>query len=120
MEEDGEITLPLLFTYEDIGQHTYKLSEVNDKEDHVTYSNKAYYFSINIHYNDNNELEATILMDDKETEAITCAFENIYDFSIDNPDTADHNQIIPYTISFTISMISLIGLLMVDKKRIFG
>lgn len=79
-DKDGNAVFDLTFTKDDIGKtYIYELSEVNDGEEYVTYSDAIYQIKISIELNDDNELVPTITCDDKVVKNVDVKFENIYD-----------------------------------------
>ena len=89
-DADGKALFPLTYTKEDIGKtYTYKLSEVNDGRDNVTYSDVAYNITVTITLNENNELVATITNNGAAVEKVIAEFENIYNYTPEPDPTGD-------------------------------
>ena len=89
-DENGKAVFTLTFTEDDIGKvYTYKLTEVNDGREHVTYSDVAYNITVAISLNENNELVATITNNGAEVQKIVADFENIYDYTPEPDKTGD-------------------------------
>ncbi len=96
-DENGSAKFTLNFTEDDIGNtYTYKLTEVNDGEENVTYSNAEYTITVAISLNVNNELIATITKNGEPVTQVEAEFENIYDYTPEvpeSPQTGDNSNL---------------------------
>ena len=105
--ENGKAVFTLTFTEEDIGKvYTYKLTEVNDGREHVTYSDVAYNITIAITLSESNELVATITNNGVEVQTVVAEFENIYDHTPDpdpDPDPTGDPGLVLWTAMLAIS-----------------
>lgn len=89
-DAQGNASYELLFTEEDIGKtYTYTVRENNDGREHVTYSTAEYTVTVTISLSEENVLLAAITVNGTAAESIVLPFENIYDFTPDNPGTSD-------------------------------
>ena len=102
-DENGKAVFNLTFTEDDIGKvYTYKLTEVNDGREHVTYSDVAYNITVAITLNDNNELVATITNNGAAVDKIVADFENIYDYTPEPDPTGDPGALL-WTVMLAVS-----------------
>jgi pilin isopeptide linkage protein len=114
-DENGKAVFTLTFTEDDIGKvYTYKLTEVNDGREHVTYSDVAYNITVAISLNENNELVATITNNGAEVQKIVADFENIYDYTPEPDKTGD-----PGLVLWT-AMLAVSGLGGMVTMKTFG
>jgi len=81
-DENGKAKFTLTFTEDDIGNtYTYKLTEVDDGKENVSYSTKEYTVTVAIILNNDNELVATLTENGEAVTEIVTEFENIYDYT---------------------------------------
>lgn len=86
-DEDGNAMFTLSYTEDDIGKvYTYKLTEVNDNRENVQYSTEEYIVSVEVSLNEDNELVATISVDGEDVEQAVAEFENVYDYTPEEPE----------------------------------
>ena len=70
----------------------YQVTEINDGIENVKYSEAVYTVNITVSLNEQNELVATMTMNDKAVTELAANFENEYDYTppvSDNPKTGD-------------------------------
>lgn len=109
----ASITLP--FSDADLGKtHTYRLCEINDGRENVTYSDRAYTIEITLSVNAQNQIVAAASMDGKPVQQIAAAFENVYNAGIVLPLTGDDT---PVALYVTLMLISGAGLVFLLTKR---
>ena len=93
-DETGYASVILPFADEHVGKtYTYLLSEVNDKREDVTYSEKVYTVTIDVAVNEDYQIVTSLLLDGKPIEQIVAEFENTYG-SVILPVTGDNSQML--------------------------
>lgn len=117
-DKDGNASVELKFTADDIGKtFNYKLYEKNEGKEYVTYDEKVYEIAISVSLNEmDNVLVADITINGEDTEAIACAFENIYDYTPPAAPPTGDNMIVP-TILFASSAAIIVALVVTRKKK---
>ena len=125
-DASGNAVFVMNYTEEDAGKaFDYKLSEVNDGKEGVTYSTAAYDIRVEIVL-ENNTLKAVLMVEGEETDEVICEFENTYHKVIeDQPtptpkpqgpaNTGDNSNVILYALIAIISLL-LIVLLYILKR----
>ncbi len=125
-DASGNAVFMMNYSEEDAGKvFDYKLSEVNDGREDVTYSTAAYDLRVEIVL-ENNTLKAILMVEGEETDEVVCEFENTYHKVIeDQPqptpkpqgpaNTGDDSNVILYALIAIISLL-LIVLLYVLKR----
>ena len=84
----GSVTLA--FSEADAGVHTYRLWEINDKREHVTYSELTYDVVITVALDEAQDvLTAAATVNGESVKAIVAEFENLYTAGSDVPATGD-------------------------------
>ncbi len=106
----GKAFFGLIFTELDAGKtFSYKVTEINDGRQYVTYSTMEYAIEISISLGDDNKLVASVKVNDAQADKAVCQFLNEYDYSIDpsnvpgNPDTADSGYLFLWTALLFVS-----------------
>ena len=113
----GYAQFTLVYTEDDIDKvYTYKLTEVNDGREYVTYSDMAYNITVAITLNENNELVATITNNGAAVDQVVAEFENIYDHTSDADPTGDPGLIL-WIAMLTISGGGLVTVKKLGKKE---
>lgn len=108
----------LVYTEDDIGKvYTYKLTEVNDGREHVTYSDKAYNITVAITLSDSNELVATITNNGAQVDQVVAEFENIYDYTPDSDSTGDPGLLLWTTMLAVSGCGGMITMKKLGKKK---
>lgn len=78
-DTDGKAFFDLTFTAADVGKtFTYRLSEVNEKADGVTYDDRIYTVTVKIHLSGDNKLVAQCMVDGFVSEEPAAGFVNVY------------------------------------------
>ena len=119
-DEQGNAVFTLIYSEEDAGKSfEYKLSEINDGKEHVTYSNETYDISVDILL-ENNQLKAILHVDQEETNEVFCEFENTYHKIVEQTpqkpaNTGDFSKVPFYAF---ISIIALLISIMLTILRI--
>ncbi len=116
---DGNAAFTLPFTAADIGKEfSYKLSEINDGREGVTYDTKVYNISVKITRDDDNRLQASIKMDGKEVSSVSAQFKNTYQAvsPSDTPETGDRSSAIFWMIVMISSALATLWLVIIDRK----
>ena len=114
----GYAQFTLVYTEADIGKvYTYKLTEVNDGREHVTYSDMAYNITVAITLNESNELVATITNNGAEVEKVVADFENIYDYTSDADPTGDPGLVLWSTMLALSGCGGLVTMKKLGKKK---
>lgn len=109
--KDGRARFVLTFTGAQAGSHTFLLTEVNDGLEGVTYSTAEYTIRVDVTSVDGHT-EHALYLDGVPVDAITAAFENIYETE-QIPDTGDHNPM----MIFAVLLVTSGGLLMLLRKK---
>lgn len=104
-DENGNGIFYLIYDETDVGEHSYKLYEVNTGIENVTYSEKVYDVTVSVAFDENGELCAYIAIDGELTDAPELSFENVYDADVDVPPTGDAALAV-ITASFAISAVA--------------
>lgn len=109
----ASVTLP--FSDADLGQtHTYRLYEINDGRENVTYSDQVYTIEITLSVNADNQIVASACVDGQPVQQIVTVFENEYNAGIILPPTGDHT---PIALYLALMLISGAGLVVLLTKR---
>ena len=76
----GDVSFELKYTTNDIGKtFYYTLEEFDDRREYVTYSTAVYSVTVDVHFDQNDKLSATVKVNDKPQAELTPSFENIYE-----------------------------------------
>lgn len=85
-DAEGKAKLTLTYTEDDIGKtYNYKLTEINDGRDNVTYSKAEYFISVTVSLDEETNALA-ITVNDTATTEFVAEFENVYDYTPVIPD----------------------------------
>jgi len=115
---DGLAVFGLSFTEEDIGKtYTYLLTETAGDMEHVTYSTAKYNITVAITLNEKNELVATVSTEGQNVESFVGAFENVYDYTPELPETGDNSQLLFWFMLMLISGGAAITLTFCGNKK---
>jgi len=112
-DENGQATINITYSEDEVGIHTYILKEVNDGKKYVTYDEKEYEIIVEVVLTEDNKLVVTYKVNGENTDTIDCSFVNIYDYTREEIQTSDINTIIPLTCTLLVSAVLLVLL----KKR---
>lgn len=90
-DANGDAGMSLLFAERDIGKtFKYQLTEINDQQPYVTYSDLVYNINITlIRSEDDDKLDAVLTVNDYQVDQISVSFENIYKLPEPPPVTGD-------------------------------
>ena len=114
-DAQGQAVFSLTFTHEDIGRvYTYKLSEIDDGRENITYSTAVYNITVAITLGEDNQLVATITNNGAAATEAVGEFENIY--IPDIPETSDPSLAL-WMVMLAVSSGGVISLCLGDKKR---
>ena len=117
-DAQGNAKFALLFTEADIGKvYNYRLTEIDEKAANVTYSQAVYEISIAITLNENNELLAEITVNGEKTAQAVAAFENVYDYTPQLPQTGDEAAIALWLLMMCFSSGAALMMLTRRKRR---
>ena len=105
----GYGTVRLAFTDADAGLHTYRLWEVNDQREHVTYSELTYDIAIAVE-KQGELLTASSTVNGEAVTAIVAEFENIYTAGSDVPATGDRAPLMAWALGLLICGACLLAL----------
>ena len=76
----GDVSFELKYTTNDIGKtFYYTLEEFDDRREYVTYSTAVYSVTVDVHFDQNDKLSATVKVNDRPQAELTPSFENIYE-----------------------------------------
>ena len=76
----GDVSFELKYTTEDIGKTFYfTLEEFDDRREYVTYSTAVYSVTVDVHFDEQDKLSATVKVNDRPQSELTPSFENIYE-----------------------------------------
>lgn len=118
-DENGKAAFALTFTKADAGNtYTYKLSETNQGFTGMTYDTDVYEIKISISLNDENQLVASITVDDAPVETVVAEFQNVYhaDETV-SPPIGDNSHVTFWFILMIVSGATLVSLIIYDRKR---
>ncbi len=114
-DANGDAKFVLTFTEDDIGNtYTYKLTEVAGDVYNVIYSEAVYTITVAITLGEDNNLVATLTMNELAAETLTAEFVNIYN---DIPKTGDDTDLRLWTLVLIISGAGLIGTSVFGRKK---
>lgn len=109
----ASVTLP--FCDADLGKtHTYRLYEINDGRENVTYSDRVYTIEITLSVNAQNQIVASARVDGQPVQQIVTVFENVYNAGIILPPTGDDT---PIALCLALMLFSGAGLVVLLSKR---
>lgn len=109
---DGQARFLLSFFGADAGSHTYRLTEVNDGLEGVTYSTAEYLIRVDVAIVDGHA-QRTLYLNDQLVDKLQVGFTNIFDIE-QIPDTGDHSPVVIFAVLLLASGVALMILL---KKR---
>ncbi len=117
-DEAGLANVDINFTADDIGKtYSYKLYEMNEGAEYVTYSEKVYEIAVTISLDEEaNVLVANATVDGADAESIVGAFENIYDYTPPMAPPTSDNMLVPVAL-FVASAAILVVLFVTRKKK---
>ena len=76
----GDVSFELKYTTEDVGKTFYfTLEEFDDRREYVTYSTAVYSVTVDVHFDEQDKLSATVKVNDRPQSELTPSFENIYE-----------------------------------------
>lgn len=108
---DGYASTTLRFTGADAGKtYTYRLTEVDDDREHVTYSDKVYTIQISLTVDAQNRIVPALRMNDVSVQRLQAEFVNVYN-PIEVPDTGDHDYPLTYAVMMLLSGAALLLLI---------
>ena len=110
--KDGQARFLLSFLGADAGSHTFRLTEVNDGLEGVTYSTAEYLVRVDVAIVDGHAQRA-LYLDDQLVDKVQVGFTNIFD-TAQIPDTGDHTPVVIFAVLLLVSGAALALLL---KKR---
>ena len=115
---DGYASVTLPFSDADVGKtYTYHLTEINDGRENVTYSTAAHVIVIALSVNDDNQMVASVTMNDVPVQQVIAEFENIYAAGAVPPQTGDSSHPELYLLCM---LLSAAGMLMILRRRVHG
>ena len=92
-DKNGAASFLLVFKAEDVDKpHQFKVSELNDARENVTYSDVVYTVDVIVSAQDDRPV-AAVQVDGKPVEACVLPFENIYDPGQPPPPTGDSSHL---------------------------
>ena len=104
----GYGTLTLAYSLADAGKtYAYRLTEVNDAREHVTYSDLSYDLTITL-AEESGALTAALTMNGEPVTAILAEFENIYAPTSDVPATGDDAPLLMWMLGLLLCGAGLI------------
>jgi len=113
----ASVTLP--FSDADLGKtHTYRLQEINDGRANVTYSDAVYSIQITLSVNADNQIIASVMVDDRPVQQVEAVFENTYNAGTTVPLTGDKTQIGLYAALMLLSGACILLLLTKRAGRV--
>lgn len=118
-DDNGKAAFALTFTKADVGNtYTYKLSETNQGFTGMTYDTDVYKIKVSISLNDENQLVASLTVDDAPVESVVAEFQNVYhaDETV-SPPTGDNSHVTFWFILMIVSGATLVSLIIYDRKR---
>lgn len=110
--KDGQARFLLSFSGVDAGSHTFRLTEVNDGLEGVTYSTAEYQIRVDVATVDGHT-QRTLYLDGKPVNAVQVGFTNIFETE-QIPDTGDDMPVAVFAVLLVSSGVLLALLL---KKR---
>lgn len=76
----GDVVFNLKYTHDDVNKtFYYTLEELDDRREYVTYSTLTYNVTVDVHFNEQDKLSATVKVNDKAQTELIPSFENIYE-----------------------------------------
>lgn len=113
-DETGYAALELPFTEADVGKtYTYELTELDDGDERITYSEQVYTIRIALSVNMDNQVSADVSVNDIHVREVVAEFENVYTPFV-LPDTSDADQPLLYA---AMMLLSGAGLLLLLRRR---
>lgn len=117
----GAAAFILTFTQEDAGKtYHYRLTEVDDGREDVTYSDAVYAFEITVVPDESGRLLASVSYDGETVDGLTAEFVNVYagkggtpSSPSDTPKTGDDSPVTVYAVLMAVSTAALIALMAV-------
>ena len=114
---DGFALATLTFTAADAGKtYTYQLTELDDAQEFITYSDAAYTIRIAITLDAQNRLVPAIAMDGEKVTRLQAEFVNVYD-PTEVPDTGDHTCLLLYA---GMMLLGAAGLFALSRRPIWN
>jgi len=115
-DETGYASVLIPFSDADIGKsYTYRLSEVNDGREEVTYSEVVYTVTISVTVNTENDIVTELMLDGQPVRQIVAEFENVYG-SAELPHTGDDSRIALYALLLLASCAGIIVLIKIKNR----
>lgn len=117
-DKDGAAKFTLTFNEDDIGNtYEYKLYEVNDGREYVTYSDVVRTVFAKVALNDKNEIVVEFTENNQEVKNTTFDFENSYNPPVKSPTTGDARGINLWLALFFVSSLGFGGFVAYEFKR---
>lgn len=111
---DGYASATLTFSAEDAGKtYTYRLSEIDDGREHITYSDAVHTIRIALTLDARERIIPTMTMDGVNVTRLQAEFVNVYD-PLEVPDTGDHTHLLLYA---GMMLLGAAGLLLAAIRR---
>lgn len=115
-DQNGFASAILPFVAGDEGKtFAYRLQEINDGRENMTYDERIYEIKITLGVNDWNQLTADITINNEAVSEIFIEFENMY-MPIDVPVTGDHSHPLLW---MALLLLSGAGMALLMKQKIF-
>lgn len=116
---NGFASIELPFNEEDLGKpHTYRLTEIDDERENVSYSDEVYTIRVHLYINVDGQLIASTSVNDVPTTQIVAEFVNVHtDMQI--PDTGDDASLMLYAVMMLLGGAGLF-LLLRRKNQVIG
>lgn len=106
---DGYASATLTFSAEDAGKtFTYRLSEIDDGREHITYSDAVHTIRIALTVDAQNRVVPKMTMDGVNVTRLQAEFVNVYD-PVEVPDTGDGAQLGLYAALMLLGLAGLLG-----------
>lgn len=118
-DENGLAKGELTFTYDDIGKtFGYLLSEINDGQQNVTYSEQTYYIQVKIMLDEAQDVLVPVLhVNGKVAYKLEAAFENMYYVETPVPPTGDETPLMLLAAVLVISACGMAAVALPQRKR---
>lgn len=125
-DANGRAGFSLTFSEEDVNRtYVYKLTEINDGRENVSYSTATHTVTVSVSLNGDNELVASLTLNGESTDAVLAEFENVYEHTspqplppiLDTPHTGDDTNLHLWFILLVASGSGLLGAALYGRKR---
>lgn len=116
-DEDGLARAALTYTKDDAGKtFTYRITEVNDKREHMVYDNKVYTVHVSLALNSDAQLIPTVMQDGLQVDTVNVKFANVHTTEVLPPDTGDDSTPVLYGIMMLLGVTGL-AVTLISRKR---